>query len=317
MLKFFIVGCGRSGTTMLQQALNRHSRIAIPPETAFFSHFLGYLGHMRWMQARHLRWINKELQIELPMPARRVRTPENARGVYEQMMQLYVERLGKSGVTHVGEKTPYHLLHLPRLIQVYPDAKVLLVYRDGRDVALSLSKVPWVPSNVYAGFALWLRAYRWHRWALGQKNLNLLCVRYEDLARDPEAELRKVADFLGLAYESAMAEGGGNREGVPAWEVAWKARAFEKISTARIGVWKTELSPQQVRDFERWGGWALSELAYELATDGRSHFPYGRVVRAYWQILTLRTRLGYRLLKRTIIPAPTSPSLVPNAEQAR
>jgi len=33
MKQFFIVGCPRSGTTMLQQALNRHPEIAIPPET--------------------------------------------------------------------------------------------------------------------------------------------------------------------------------------------------------------------------------------------------------------------------------------------
>jgi hypothetical protein len=302
MLNFFIVGCGRSGTTMLQQALNRHNRIAIPPETAFFSHFLGYLGHMRWTQARHLRWINKELQIDLPMPASRIRTPAEARNIYERMARLYVERIGKPETTCFGEKTPYHLLHLPRLMQVYPEAKVILVYRDGRDVALSLSKVPWVPPNVYAGFALWLRAYRWHRWALRQKTLDLLCIRYEDLTRDPAAELHKITDFLNLPYDEAMAEGCDNREGVPGWELTWKARAFEKISTARIGVWRTELTPQQVQDFERWGGHALTGLGYGLATYGRGRFPYGRILRAYWQILALRTRLGYRLVKRTIAP---------------
>jgi hypothetical protein len=40
MEKFFIVGCPRSGTTMVQQALNRHSRVAIPPETKYFFHSL-------------------------------------------------------------------------------------------------------------------------------------------------------------------------------------------------------------------------------------------------------------------------------------
>src|SRR5215831_4421176 len=56
--KFFIVGCPRSGTTMVQQALNRHSQIVIPPETKFF---FSFYGHSLAQQARHVRRLNADL----------------------------------------------------------------------------------------------------------------------------------------------------------------------------------------------------------------------------------------------------------------
>jgi hypothetical protein len=298
LLKFFLVGCPRSGTTAIQQALNRHSRIAIPPETEFFSLIMGYLRHSRWAQRRHLKHIAADLQIDLPMPSRRLRRPDEAAAVFDDIARRYVQRLGRNDVTHFGDKTPHHLPHLPRILAAYPHAKIILACRDGRDIALSLSKVPWGPPSVYAAFSIWLKMCRWHRWALQQKGLDLLCVRYEDLALDPRKELRRITDFLGLEYEIPMAEGEGNREGVPEWEYAWKAKAFEKIDASRVDVWKRELSTDQVRDLERWGRWAFHMLGYELVTDTRGHSPLIVAAQAYGRIFTWRARQSWNLLKR-------------------
>lgn len=54
---------------MLQQVLNRHSQIAIPPETGFFSDFV---GRSRRRQASQVRRINADLKIDLPAPTSRV-----------------------------------------------------------------------------------------------------------------------------------------------------------------------------------------------------------------------------------------------------
>jgi hypothetical protein len=72
MDKLFIVGCPRSGTTMLQQALNRHSQVVIPPETKFF---FSFFGHPRRCQLRHIDRLNADLGINLPKPDRAVRWP--------------------------------------------------------------------------------------------------------------------------------------------------------------------------------------------------------------------------------------------------
>src|SRR5262249_6067540 len=159
---------------MVQQALNRHSQIVIPPETAYFNLFLGPLGYARWTQRRFLKHLVADLEIDLPVPERRVHTPEDARALYQQMASLYPARLGREHVAYLGDKTPQHLLVLPQVLKVFPQAKILVIYRDGRDVALSLSKFPRAPADPYAGFALWLRYVRRQQWALKQSSLDLL-----------------------------------------------------------------------------------------------------------------------------------------------
>src|SRR5437763_600524 len=109
MDKFFIVGCPRSGTTMVQQALNRHSQVVIPPETKYF---FSFSGPSHKQQLRHLDRLNADLKVRLPRPQTPVRTVAEGRAFYEIMARQYVRRLGKKGVTAFGEKTPEHTGHL-------------------------------------------------------------------------------------------------------------------------------------------------------------------------------------------------------------
>ncbi|HQU47504.1 MAG TPA: sulfotransferase [Pirellulales bacterium] len=279
MNKFFVVGCPRSGTTLLQQALNRHSQIAIPPETSFAT--LVRSSYRR--QVEHVRCINADLGISLPLPAAQIRRLEDVRLLYDKMADGYVKRLGRA-VTHFGEKTPRHQRFLPQLWTWFPDAKVVLIYRDGRDVALSLSKVPWMPGDVRVGFALWLHYVRAQRRVPAARASQLHLVRYEDFVTFPERELRSVAAFLGLDYEPAMADACGNREGINPGEADWKAAAAGPISEARIGRWREELSTAELCLLERWGGRALGGLGYALATGG-GPWPLMTVVATYLNAL--------------------------------
>src|SRR5690348_9193182 len=174
--KFFIVGCPRSGTTMVQQALNRHSQIAIPPETKFF---FSFFGQPEKHQRRHVERLNADLNIQLPLPEKRIASYDEGRAYFERMAQQYVEKLGKRTVTWFGEKTPEHTGHLPRIRQMFPEAKIIVLYRDGRDVASSLSRMPWMIPNVYVNFVVWL----YYHWAIEREKkidaTNLYLARYE------------------------------------------------------------------------------------------------------------------------------------------
>src|SRR6516225_3590953 len=109
MEKFFIVGCPRSGTTMVQQGLNRHSQIVIPPETKFF---FSFVGHSKGGQARHVQRLHRDLKISLPEPKRAVRSISETRWYFDTMARLYVQRLNKPDTACFGEKTPEHTSRL-------------------------------------------------------------------------------------------------------------------------------------------------------------------------------------------------------------
>jgi hypothetical protein len=153
--------------------------------------------------------------------------------------------------------------------RLFPDAKILFLYRDGRDVALSLTHVPWMSSDVHVNFLVWLYYYR----ILRQERMRCLpsvcLVRYEDLVAEPDREFGRILSFLDLPYESAVADGHGNTEGVPRREYAWKARALEPITTERIGVSRRELSRVEIEIMERLGSRPLESLGYKLISDGR------------------------------------------------
>jgi hypothetical protein len=266
MKKFFIVGCPRSGTTLVQQALNRHSQIVLPPETKYF---FSFLGHSKECQHRHVARLEADLKIRIPRPASCVRAGAEARAFFDLVARLYVERLHKRNVAYFGEKSPEHTGHLARIRQQFPDAKILIMYRDGRDVASSLTKVPWMSPDPYVNFVVWLYYYRIVRATQKSALPDTHFLRYEDVVTRPEREFRKVLNFLELPYEPAVAKGHGNREGIPDRELAWKGRALDQITTDRIGVFQRELDVAQIEILERMGARALRSLGYQLTTDGK------------------------------------------------
>jgi hypothetical protein len=294
MDKFFIVGCPRSGTTMVQQALNRHTGIVIPPETKFF---FSFLGHSRKTQRRHLQRLNRDLQIDLAQPATRVSSVAEGRAFYEEMARQYVARLHRPDVAYFGEKTPEHTGHLPRIQQLFPDAKIIVMYRDGRDVALSLSKMPWMCPDLYVNFVVWLYYYHVVRKLKVTSHPNFYFARYESIVASPEKELGNILQFLGLPYEPAVAEGWGNREGVPEREFAWKELALHRISGDRVGLFHRELTVDQVEKLERLGRNALQELGYELVSDGKKALSPGFLLNLSYRF----ARFAYRLPWHAVI----------------
>jgi hypothetical protein len=306
MKKFFIIGCPRSGTTMLQQALNRHSQVVLPPETKFF---FSFLGHSRVRQLRHLERLDADLGIRLPRPAARLSSAEEGRAFYEEMARQYISRLGKRDVVWFGEKTPEHTGHLPRIRELFPDAKILVLHRDGRDVALSLTHVPWMSPDLYVNFLVWL----YYDWVLRDAKANpspdLLFIRYEDIVAAPSRELGKVLRFLDLPVEPAVADGWGNREGVPEREYPWKRRALEKITPDRVGLFRRELTSEQIGVLERLGGHALAPLGYPLLTDGKRPLPHGFFFHLALGLSQLAYRLPWDLLLKELLVRSSAPPL--------
>ena len=259
---------------MLQQALNRHSQIVIPPETKFFYYLV---GQSRREQLRQIERLRRDLQIELPVPGGRIHTLEQARNYYDLMAETYCRRI-KRTPSYFGDKTPEHTSRIPIIRKTFPDAKIIFLYRDGRDVALSLSKVPWLNCDVNVGIWIWQRYHWMIQRAMQDRNLDFHVVRYEDIVSHPQRELSLLIEFLGLPYEQAVGDGCGNREGISQRELPWKEMALERIVDTRKDVWKHELTRMQLHGTESLAGSSLRVLGYELVTEPIS--PWSLVIHA-------------------------------------
>ncbi len=164
-----IVGCGHSGTSLLLSILGAHSNIfGIPEETAFAYSYRAGKAKLRF-GARTFLWF---------LDARAIR----------------------AGKLRWVEKTPRHILSIPLIWSLRPDAKIIIIIRDGRDVAVSLAKRA---GTVKDGIQRWVDHNR-----IGEASWdhpNVYKVRYEDLISDFEPTMRGVMAFLDEEYEEALA----------------------------------------------------------------------------------------------------------------
>ena len=148
------------------------------------------------------------------------------RGVFVRLIELYVAGRCGARARIAGEKTPEHLSDVPALDGWFPEARFIHTFRDPRAIYASqlrrvregrwglkarLDRLPAVlvdpllaPVEALRTTVDWLRAARLHRRYRRQLGERYLLVRYEDLVTDPERELRRVCDFLGVSFDPSM-----------------------------------------------------------------------------------------------------------------
>jgi hypothetical protein len=274
---FFIVGNDRSGTTMLRLILDRGPEVAIPPESMFLTDFAPAFerGEPRDAQAatRFAEdvWTHPKVRLwELPgdpPPVPLGLEPHDAyRFVVEAPFKAYAARHGKPGW---GDKTPHYVHHVDHLLTVWPGARFVVLVRDGRDVALSLRKMPFGPNNAWAAASWWARGIRAGETAQRAHPDVVLTVRYEELAQQPREVVPRICEFLSLSYsEDMLALERADPAKIVSDQASWFPTLFDGINTTAVARWRREMSVRDQRVFEASAGPELARLGYELATDG-------------------------------------------------
>jgi hypothetical protein len=251
----FVIGCPRSGTTLVGSLL-RETAWGPPVESHFITKYARLLPRYgdlsrREARVRLLRDILRErpvMQWKLVLdPDAFVEPPETA-SYPELVDRICLARVLRRGRTGWGDKTPHYVLELDVIDRLFPDALYLHVFRDGRDVALSLLGRKWGPRNVYACALLWSRCTAESE-VLTRVRVSgrLLDVRYETLLEDPQRQAEAVYRFLGQPFVPARLEAVLNR-----------------VAGDNSRKWKTHLRPAQVRTFEAVAGSSLARLGYEV-----------------------------------------------------
>lgn len=210
---FFILGAARSGTTMLRLMLNSHSRLAIP----FESHFLVRifrelpldckLGTEQANQVADIVIAEKNFQTwhldpELVRNNLLNQVPASLSVLVDT---LYKMEIAESGKPRWGDKTPYYYECWYQLSELFPQAKLVHIIRDGRDVVRSLEKVDWHgPTNEDRARYWQERVEIAHIAARELGPERNLIVRYEDLVLDAQSILNEICEFLGESFEPGM-----------------------------------------------------------------------------------------------------------------
>lgn len=269
----FIVGCGRSGTTMLRLMMDSHPELAIPGE----SHFIPLLWRLRGgylsgssLDAERLaadimrtRFFQQWGIPQEPVWRRVSRlTAPGFTDVVEAIFLAYADEQGKS---HWGDKTPIYVLHIPLLADLFPKARFLHIIRDGRDVSLSYFGFPLGPSNIWEAACRWQRDVTAGQRAGATLPGRYMEVRYEQLVRETEMVLGAICDFLAIAFDPRMLD--YHRSAESRLQSQDDLTEFHKSVTKRptVGIrnWREELPRRQIRAFESVAGPLLTELGYE------------------------------------------------------
>lgn len=270
----FIVGVPRSGTTLLASLLAAHSRLACGPETAFFAELAAAgkpLLHPRDWPGDVLEFAEESrLEGESLLERYAVDRQELAGflagsqpspvGVLVALGELTARRAGK---VRWMEKSPIHLLYAQQIRWWFPSAPIVRIVRDPRDVALSLTGVPWGPKDLTGGLLYWRRFHERSREFFASDPLSCT-VRYEELVADPEAVLRQVCSFIGEELEPGMLAGTRETGTLVRESESWKGNAGDPVDASRAGGWRN--MPEADRRLgDALAGDLLRELDYPLA----------------------------------------------------
>ena len=249
----FIVGAPRSGTTLLASMLAGHSQIACGPETQFFNksnaRLKAALKDPAWPR-QAVKLVTSLTLAEQPVTElfghskRDVQTFLEARepsvqALLESLTALYAAKQGKP---RWAEKTPNHLLHLPKIRALYPGAPVVRIVRDPRDSALSVRQLPWASRSALANAYLGDTWFRKSQPFFGS-DANTFTVRYEDLVKEPEAVLTRVCAFIGETFQPGMLETQKTARNVSSPNESWKAQNAQALDQSRTQLWQKEPNP--------------------------------------------------------------------------
>lgn len=271
----FVIGVGRSGTTLLRLMLDAHPELAIPPETRFVPRLIAAArppdataADLVATLAAERNWADFGLDPEAV--AERIRAaPELTPAVaVRSFFEAYAARFDKP---RWGDKTPVYGRRMPMISRAVPEVRFVHVVRDPRDVAVSWRRFRELrgddPLTAEHWAQVWAQTIVETRMK-ARRVPHYLELRYEDLVSEPESTLRRVCEFIALPFSERMLsyhlsaderlaelESGLRAEGAQparsgADRIAPHELTKEPPRADRVGTWRGVLSEEEVAAIE-------------------------------------------------------------------
>ncbi|NUQ30766.1 MAG: sulfotransferase [Acidobacteriaceae bacterium] len=272
----------------MRMMLDAHPEMASPPETGFLPRAAHI--HLPGMRRQRLfrivtgtprrspTWHDFGIAKEDLQRSLATVKPFTVREGVRTFYRLYAANHGK---VRFGDKTPLYALEMPAIQRLLPEARFIHLIRDGRDVALSLRKTWFAPSQEINHLAQYWKRIVTRAREDGNKVNHYLEVRFEDLVTNPEKVLSRACAFLDLPYDPAMLL---YWKGAPERLKEHKARQRrdgtvlvsqdqrfqqQRLTTKppqaeRVGIWVQEMTPEEKQAFADEAGDLLRVLGYDF-----------------------------------------------------
>jgi hypothetical protein len=315
----FVLGCPRSGTTLLYDMLLSAGGFAVYLAESNVFNLLGpRFGNLSVRSNREKlveAWLQSKLfrASGLNAQAIRNRVLAECKNAGDFLKIIMAEICAAQGMPRWAENSPEGMLYLPLIKRLIPDALFVHILRDGRDVAASLSRrrfvraFPWEDRHGLMGYGIYWEWIVKHGRCFGRAvSADYLEIHFEQLLAHPQETLNKIGGFIEqtLHYDVIRRVEYGS--------VAKPNTSFiqeaENPDFNPVGRWKTSFTAEQLLSFERLVGKTLIDLNYEPATNGPVLGLDSSLRATLWLHLAyFRGKLIYKnsALIRALLPAMT------------
>lgn len=255
----FIVGRGRSGTTLLQNIIDCNENAVIARESKIIIHLKNnYFGIEKFDKQTidkliidlykdnffSLFWkvdrekLTKDLKS---YPANQLTFSSVCKIIYLH----YTSFFNKKSIKIIGDKNPAYSVFIPELLEVFPDAKFIHLVRDYRDNVVSNSKAFSEKSFGYLAYG-WFVFNKKIEEAKNSCPSKFYTLRYEDLVSSPKEKTIEICDFLNLEYSKEMLSFFSRINDLPITLPKNHLNLLKPINASQVGKYKKVLSNNEI-----------------------------------------------------------------------
>ncbi len=239
----FVVGSGRSGTTLLRNILDFHNEVAVVPELHFFDVILSQKKLYKNLNNLHnkeklindiIKTINfsgdpyyRQKHFDYDLLRSKLFLCDSYKSLF---IELSLFLSSKKCFNVLIEKTPIDVFFIDQIFKYFPKAKLIHILRDGREFCASSHKRRW--GNIYNLMALWRESIRAVRIAQRRyigKNNDIFEIKYEDLVKNTKDSISELFSFLGI---KDVDDGFTDQVG--------KLQSFSSFFSGKKGVYQSE-----------------------------------------------------------------------------
>lgn len=305
----FVLSLPRSGSTLVQRLLAAHDEISTTPEPWLL------LPQIYAMRERGIFAEYGQIPSARAIREFAARLPNGEHDYRDELrrfvLALYLKASEDNG-SYFLDKTPRYHFIIHELVQLFPDAKYVYLWRNPLAVAASIIqtwcagkwKIERWRADLFDGLAHIVDAY--------ERSTPSCAVRYEDLVMDPLTAWPPLFEYLQLPFDDSLLNSFGSVDLEGRMGDRTGSQRYDTISTAPIDKWRATVSnPMRKRWFRRYLEWIgerrLATMGYDLSslTDELDRIPFGArmlgsdLVRgSYWKAASQRRASAARRLTR-------------------